>query len=204
MLTDEERTRLGLKLRALRVERGLRQIDAAKKAKLAVGTLQAIERNHGNVKDRNLDELAKVYGTTVLKILNKVDEPISPTNPLLKGLNEEHLDIAQRYKDARKRVRAAIELLLTRVDDNRLAALILKLETLAPDALTHLEHVLLTAPPDDPIYSLADRIVALSPGDLELLLEYLDQMETKKTAAAPPTTKAAPKSQAAKTKRGKP
>lgn len=201
VLTDEERTRLGLKLRALRVERGLRQVDAAEKAGLSVGTLQAIEGTRGHVKDDNVEKLAKIYGTSALKILKKIDEPVTPTNPLLKGLNEEHLDIAQRYKDARKRVRAAIELILSREDDSQLATVLLQIAALPPESRAHLEQVLAATDLDSPIFALAHRIGALRADDLRTLGDYLDLMDRQRTATGSTTTKPLAKASTTKTKR---
>ena len=87
-MTDAERERIGRKLRALRIERGLDQIPAAKKAGLAVATLQAIEKNRQKnpVKDSNIEKYAQIFGASIRKLL-KSDE-IATADPRFAEFNE--------------------------------------------------------------------------------------------------------------------
>jgi transcriptional regulator with XRE-family HTH domain len=184
-MTDDERNRVGRKLRAMRVERGLHQTQVARKAGLGIGTLQAIEGAWRVVRDSNLEKLATFYGTTVMKVL-RADEPkvLTPNNPMLRGLNEEHLEIAQGYKDARKRVRACIELLLESPDEEHLPNVVLQLATLEPDVLQHLRAFIATSP-DIGTIDLATRLQQAPPEARHLVLDSLDQLTTKATTEAP-------------------
>jgi transcriptional regulator with XRE-family HTH domain len=110
--TPEERTRVGRRLQRLREEQGWRQEDVAKKAKIAVGTIQAIEYNKHNVTIENIAKYAAVFGVTVSQALHPDTVP-STVDPQWKDLNREHLAIARHYMRAVKAVRAAVEALLT-------------------------------------------------------------------------------------------
>ena len=144
-MTAEERQRAGRKLKARRVERGLKQLEVAADPKLgiSIGTLQAIENASYAVRDTSYEKYARFFGTTVTKLLRE-DEPrsLTPADPLLKDLNEEHLEIARQYMRARKRVRAAIETILTHPDEEPLTAILARAATLTPELRAHLRHLL--------------------------------------------------------------
>jgi len=179
-MTKEERKRLGRKLRALRIERELDQVDVANdpKFEISIGTLQAIEGAWYEVRDTNIEKYARYFGTSVTKLL-KADEPktLTFTDPLLKDLNDEHLDIARSYMRARKRVRAAIELVLHHPDEERLTNIILKLETRSPETLARID-ALLTAAADDRIFEIAERVLR-RPDFATFIQDTLDQYDKK-------------------------
>jgi transcriptional regulator with XRE-family HTH domain len=146
-MTDAERGRIGRKLKALRIERGLDQIPAAKKAGISVGTLQAIERNRQKnpVKEGNIDKYAQAFNTTARKLLRS--DEIAPTDPRLDDLNDEHLEIARSYMAAKRRPREAVEVLLSHpAADDALARLLLRLATLPPERVQELDRWLTVAP----------------------------------------------------------
>lgn len=142
-MTNEERTIVGRKLAAIRVEKKLDQRQAAKlkSVKLGVGTVQAIENNWYEVKERNIDKLAAGLGASLEKLLREIrrDTTLEPDNPLLEGLNEEHLEIARWYMKARKRTRELVDAVVARGDDQQLINTLLKVENLPVDALPLLE-----------------------------------------------------------------
>lgn len=182
-MTKEERKRIGRKLRALRTERGLDQVDVAADPKadgISVGTLQAIEGAWYEVRDQNIEKYARFFGTSMTKLL-KADEPkaVTASDPLLKDLNEEHLEIARSYMRARKRTRASIELLLNHPDEEHLTSVIIQLGKLSPDALAQLETVL-AAGPGETIFGLMERIrqrLAIDPDFMKLLEESLGVLD---------------------------
>jgi transcriptional regulator with XRE-family HTH domain len=147
-MTDAERQRIGRKLRALRIERGLDQIPAAEKAGISVGTLQAIEipKKH-DVKDSNIEKYAQVFGTTVTKLLKADAAALSPTDPRLDDLNDEHLDIARSYMRAKRLPRQAIEVLLSHpATEDALSAILLRLHALPPERVIELNRWQIVAP----------------------------------------------------------
>ena len=189
-LTPEIRGRIGRKLRALRVERALHQADVAAKIKLGIGTVQAIEGNWYDVRDQNIDKLARFYGSTLARLVKPEEsKAVTPDNPLLKGLNEEHLQIAQGYRDARKRVRAAIELVLQHPEEEQLTNIILKLETRSPETLARIDALLTAA--DDRIFEIAERVLR-RPDFATFIRDTLDQYD-KKAATVDAVTRTATK-----------
>lgn len=179
-MTKEERKRVGRKLRALRIERELDQVDVANdpKVEISIGTLQAIEGAWYDVRDTNIEKYARYFGTSVTKLL-KADEPktLSFTDPLLKDLNDEHLEVARSYMRARKRVRAAIELVLHHPDEERLTSIILKLDTRPPETLARID-ALLSAAADDRIFEIAERVLR-RPDFATFIQDTLDQYDKK-------------------------
>jgi hypothetical protein len=175
-VTVEELRIVGPKLRGMRVARGLKQADIPKDPKangLSLGTLQAIESAWYEVRDANVEKYARFLGTT-REQLRQPDKPktLTPTDPLLKDLNDEHLEIARRYMRARKRVRTAIELLLgDHPQEQQLTLLLEKLERATPEQLTRVEAWLATA---DHIAQLIERIrqrCVTDPSYLEMALK---------------------------------
>jgi transcriptional regulator with XRE-family HTH domain len=191
-VTKEERVRIGRKLRALRVERGLDQAAIAADAKVGIGTLQAIEGAWYDVRDHNIEKYARFLGTTLTKLL-KADQPqvAAPSDPLLKDLNEEHLEIARSYMRARKRVRTCIELLLTHPAEEALTSLVMKLERFPADHLARIEGMLYVDP-DGMIGHLLERVrlLLLTDDDFVGLLEgTLEQLDRQRVAQVEPHKK---------------
>lgn len=132
-MTMDERRRIGLALRALRVGRNLKQVDVAKKIKgVSVGTLQAIESAWYEVKDSNIEAVARFYGTSLRKLLEPPDA-IAPTDPLFSKLRREHLEIAQAYKDAESPVRQLVATLLRDGSNEESLARLQRFERLDPE-----------------------------------------------------------------------
>jgi len=112
-LSLQDRVLVGRKLKALRIEAGLQQRQAAVKCDLSVGTIQAAETNKWPVGVENLDRYAALFGTTVHDILAPPPPAPPPApDPLVVGLNREHLVIARKYALALRDQRAAVEQLL--------------------------------------------------------------------------------------------
>jgi len=173
-MTDAERERIGRKLRAMRIERGLDQIPAAEKAGLSVGTLQAIENNRKRhpVKDGNIERYAQSFGTTIRRLL-KADE-IAPTDPRLDDLNEEHLEVARSYMRARRDVRHGVEVLLSHpASDNALAQLLVKVCTLPPERVSELARLLTVAPDLFPVITELWQQFHVDPNYVALMKEGL-------------------------------
>lgn len=149
-MTKEELQRVGRELKAMRTKRGLRQVDVANdpKAEISLGTLQAIEGAWYEVRDTNVDKYALFFGTTREKLLlADKPKPVTPNDPLLEGLNDEHLGVARAYMRARKRVRTCVEILLsTHPQEDHLTGLLLKLEQLPAERLVQVDAWLSTDP----------------------------------------------------------
>jgi len=128
-VVQTDRVRIGRKLRALRVEAGKYQIEIAQALKIHVKTLQAIENAWYEVKDSNIERYARYFHTSLTKLLVSETKPPSLAHPLLKDLNDEHLEIAHAYMKARRRTRQGIELLLRLPATEALSGLLLGLET---------------------------------------------------------------------------
>jgi DNA-binding XRE family transcriptional regulator len=180
-MTGEERTRIGRKLKAMRIERSLDQIPAAKKAGIHVGTLQAIEGAWYEVRDTNIEKYAQLFGTSVKKLLRLLDDKtLAPSHPLLKDLNEKHLEIARSYMRARRRVRTGIELLLSEHPAaEQLTTLLEKLQSLSTERLRELE-ALLSLPSEEPAVELLLRIwhrLVTDPTYAKLAKDGLDVMD---------------------------
>jgi transcriptional regulator with XRE-family HTH domain len=146
-MTDAERARIGRKLKALRIGQGLDQIPAAKKAGLAVATLQAIEANRQKhpVKDSNIEKYAQIFGASIRKLL-KSDE-IAATDPRFAEFNEEHIDVAWAYMRAKRLPRQAVEVLLSHpLAEEAIARIVLRLATLPPERVQELDRWLFVAP----------------------------------------------------------
>lgn len=146
-MTDAERERIGRKLKALRVERGLDQIPAAEKAGISVGTLQAIEVNRQRhaVKDSNIEKYAGIFGTSIRKLLRS--DEIAPTDPRIADLNEEHLEVGRGYMRAKRLPRQAVEVLLSNpAAEEAISKLVLRLATLPPERVAELDRWLYVAP----------------------------------------------------------
>jgi len=103
LLDAEARGRLGARLRGLRTEHNLTQLEIAERAGISVGTVQTIESGARETRDENVDAVARALGTSLTALLQQPH--VDPTDPLLKGLNREDLEIARLYHDAPSPVR---------------------------------------------------------------------------------------------------
>ena len=193
-MTDAERERIGLKLKALRIEHGLEQIPAAKKAGLHVGTLQAIERNRqkNRVKDSNIEKYAQIFGTSIRKLL-KSDE-IAPTDPRLEDLNDEHLEIGRGYMRAKRLPRQAVEVLLSNPPaEEAIAKLVLRLATLPPERVHELDRWLYVAPHLLPLIEDIWRRLLIDPPYVALQQAQVIALSQHPIPKSPPHTRGKPR-----------
>lgn len=194
-MTKDERKRIGRKLRAMRTERGLDQLDVAQdpKSGISVGTLQAIESYWYDVRDTNIEKYARFFGKTTKQIL-QADEPraVTPEDPLLEGLHEEHLEVARNYMKARKRVRAGVELLLAHhPQEEQLTCLLMKLERLPAERLAQID-AWISADPDGHLEHLLERVrrrLQVDPTYADLTKEHLDLFDARTTPTKTPAQK---------------
>lgn len=144
-----DRKRIGARLKGLRVEQGLDQVEVARRAAISPGTLQTIEWGARENKLSNIEAVARVLGTTLDALERKPE--INPGDPLLAGLNREDLEIARLYHDAASTVRTQARSLLRARDPREppeaalaeaeaLVALIAKKPQAAREAIDHLLH----------------------------------------------------------------
>lgn len=139
-MNDDERKRVGRKLRALRVEKGLTQAQLAndKRVRIAIGTLQSIERGLRENRDSKIERVAKFLGTTLVA-LRAQEGPIQPSDPRLKGLTDEDLRIARLFHDSTSALRNRIRALLKDGDADRITQLADRMAFLSTEAIGHLE-----------------------------------------------------------------
>ena len=114
MLDEERRKRIGKRLKALRIEAGLDQLEVAQRAKISPGTLQTIEWGARDNREANIIKVAKVLGTSLEALTRK--EHIAATDPLLKDLNREDFEIARGHHEASTPVRQLARQLLRERD----------------------------------------------------------------------------------------
>lgn len=118
---------IGKRVRGLRAELGLTQQQLADKAKIAIGTLQALEaaprqKRPRQTSNENIERIAKALGKT-FDDLTADRNQIAADNPLLDKLTDEDLLIARAYHDARTSMRQRVESLLLRGEPVRLTRL---------------------------------------------------------------------------------
>jgi hypothetical protein len=202
-VTVEELRVIGPKLRGMRVARGLRQSDVVKDGKaggLKLGTLQAIEGAWYEVRDTNVDKYARFFDTTRDELRqSERAKAVAATDPRLKDLNDEHLEIARDYMRARTSTRVAIKFMLyipTPAQERALTSLVEKLGPLPADKIGQIEAHVMT---DPVIAQLLERIrvrCLTDPSYLEIMLknDALEQQATDRLAAesAKPPKKVSP------------
>lgn len=79
-------TVLGKRLKQARNDKGIKQIDAAKKLGISNGTLSGYERNYRDPDTDILNEMASLYEVSVDWLLGKTNNPKENTN------NDEEID----------------------------------------------------------------------------------------------------------------
>lgn len=134
---------VGERVRVFRLEKRWTQAALAKKANVSLGTVQALEDAVNRSRPRQtspekLQAIARALGKSVDDLIRDRGV-IEPSNPLLKGLNDEHLEIAQWYMRARKRTRELVDDLVAKPDDPRLIQLLLRIERLPTALLPQVE-----------------------------------------------------------------
>ncbi len=100
---------IGKRVRLRRVELGITQAELADKAKVGLGTVQALEdapkrKQPRQTSPQNLEKIAKALSVSVENLIAGKDS-IAPADPLLVGLNREDLQIARAYHDASTDIR---------------------------------------------------------------------------------------------------
>jgi len=125
-MTTEERKKIGKRLKTLRIEAGLDQIEVAKKAKVAIGTLQSIESAWREVRDSNVEKVAKIFKTSLRQLL-QADETIAAADPLLADLNREDLHVARGYHHATTLVRQRVQQLIRDGESDLVSGVAVKL-----------------------------------------------------------------------------
>jgi transcriptional regulator with XRE-family HTH domain len=172
-MTTDERKRIGLRLRAMRVERGLDQAEVARRAKVAIGTLQSIENATRETRDSNFEKVARFFKTSLIE-LREGDRTVPPTDPLYSGLTKEDVRIARRYHDSETSVRNLAQRLLT----GELS-----------EAVINFAQRVISGDLAEAQLALADRIARLSSDrrtTLEELLEGLEDAERAESAKEQP------------------
>jgi transcriptional regulator with XRE-family HTH domain len=151
------RREIAKRVRLLRVGKELTQAALAKKARLAIGTLQGLEAGNRETMPTNIEKIAKVLGTSLAALTSEGDA-VQSTDPVLAGLNrDEDLVIARDYHNATTARRQAVQILLRDEDADRLIALLIRLRSAGPDVLRVIETVI--AKPE--LVATLDRFVNL-------------------------------------------
>lgn len=119
-LDTELRKRIGGRLKALRIQAHLHQLEVAKQAGISTGTLQTIEWGVRKNRPESIAKVARVFGTSIDVLAAK--EHIAPTDPVLRELNREDFDIARAYNKASSTVRHYVQQLLRDRDPRELPA----------------------------------------------------------------------------------
>lgn len=141
-MTKDERKKIGSRLRAMRIEKTWNQEDVARRAKVAIGTVQSVEGAWREVRDSNVEKVAKVFGTSVRELLQSVDT-ITHADPLLERLNREDLAVARHYHDAPTPLRQlTLRLLRSEIEHDRVAAIVVRLTQVSPELLLRLEDLI--------------------------------------------------------------
>jgi transcriptional regulator with XRE-family HTH domain len=143
-MTVEERHRVGRELRAARVKDGYTQSALADDVGLAVGTIQRIEYGRKHARTESVERLANFFHLS-LDELRRGSARVTPTHPLLEGLNEDCLEVAQQYSRAKTRLRLRVEALLRLHPEDRLTMLVGRLEKLSPGWLAIFEELVASA-----------------------------------------------------------
>jgi len=102
-LDAKARARVGARLRGLRTEQDLTQLEVATRAGISVGTVQTIESGARESRAENVEAVAGALGTSLTALVQPPH--VDPADPLLKGLNREDLEIARVYHDAASPIR---------------------------------------------------------------------------------------------------
>ena len=102
---------LGERIKELRRKRKWTQKDLAAAAHVTENTIRGLE--HGTMQTRRpkYEAIVAALGTTT-ELLERADQPITDDHPLLVGLNDQDLQIAQAYSRARTTTRLRVERLL--------------------------------------------------------------------------------------------
>lgn len=104
VLSSETRERVGLRLRALRLQQDLKQKHVANRARIATNTLQAIERNRYAVGAALIERVANSLETNLVQLTQEQPE----VDPRVAGLTPEDFTVARAFHDATTDVRQVV------------------------------------------------------------------------------------------------
>ena len=138
MLTPAQRARVAERVRAARAEKGWDQRDLAARAKIAVGTVQSIERNLRATRDDKVTAIATALGLSIDDLL-QTEAPLERSDPRLKDLKEEDIRVAQLYHHASSAVREQVRALLRDRERTRVTVIVDQLLFLPEEDLAILE-----------------------------------------------------------------
>ena len=111
----------GKRIRDLRIKLGMTQAQLAEKADVTENTVRGLEKGTLETRRPKYEAIVEALDTTT-ELIERADQPIAEDHPLLSGLNDQDLQIAQAYSRARTPTRLRIErLLLTNEQDPVLA-----------------------------------------------------------------------------------
>jgi transcriptional regulator with XRE-family HTH domain len=113
---------LGERVRTLRLKRKWTQKQLAKAAHVTENTVRGLERGTLATRRPKFEAIALALDTTT-DLLQRTDQPIAEGHPLLDGLNDDDLRMAQAYSRARTSTRLRVEKLLLANNDAGLAIL---------------------------------------------------------------------------------
>ena len=101
---DSVNKAVGKRVKRLRQEKDLSQLQLAKLAKVTANTLRGLEKGTLNTRWPKLTRIAQALGTTAEALIHGDDE-VPETDPLKKDLKREDYRIAQLYHHAETDVR---------------------------------------------------------------------------------------------------
>ena len=106
-MTKEQLQQFAETLRTGRAKLGLNKSDFCQQADITPNTLRALERGAQHPNPETIDRLARLLGTTATAITNG-KRVIDASDPLLKDLNDEDLEMAQRFHHAPMRMKERV------------------------------------------------------------------------------------------------
>src|SRR5262249_37633116 len=136
--------RIGKRVQLRRVEFGLTQEALAKKAKVGLGTLQALEDAPNRKRPRQtstekIEDIAKALKWTLNDLIN---EGIEPSDPRLVGLNDEDFVVARMFHDLSSTRKLRVLAILRTPEKDRVAAIALQLPTIDERVLASFEKMM--------------------------------------------------------------
>lgn len=143
-MNDDERKRVGGKLRALRREKKeWTQQFVADQIGISVNTLKSIEYGDRQNLESNVEALAKFYGRTLTK-LRLLHEPIESDDPKLRGLKDEDIEIAHAFHHASTEAKRRVRDLVLPDEDDHIAGLVNRIAALKSVVVHELEQIVAT------------------------------------------------------------
>lgn len=122
---------LGERIRELRLKKKWTQEQLAEVSGVAENTIRGLEKGTLHTRRAKYVAIARALDTTT-DALERATGPVSETHPLLVGLNEHDLRLAQAYSRAPTRLRLRIERLLLASAEDRGMDLLDRFDSLDP------------------------------------------------------------------------